>query len=397
MTRRHETHWDLAYQTSSLLDFWLFSEGALLKYSNQHWMCSWSLCDSCGQKKVIPCDTNLRGRRIVRSNRQCALEIMHTRLFNLLDLRMIGKFIAVIGIGPRKLFEKKEENILPQYLQEPLYYVEGVKDRLGHIKENDSLFRFGADEILSAAPKLVSPAQYAFHREHNTTNLLLNLTETIRSNINDFRTTSLPASELPKASNNFNHWGVIIKLGGQFGFSKSAWIANCEIPICSHQWCLFEFRLVHGLLMRHVLYGLEVVAGTKAGIFLRFSRFMNSIVRYVCDTRGREHLSDVVTDPLWLGDILLNATTIEHSSDYYKSRLLNLLYMAGEPSCKILTERPKMTYDMIAKFLSVVEKVMVLIAIFKIAKETKVGQENTVKRKSLLQPYFALLSQSSRF
>uniref|UniRef100_A0A1A9VYH7 Reverse transcriptase domain-containing protein n=1 Tax=Glossina austeni TaxID=7395 RepID=A0A1A9VYH7_GLOAU len=301
-----------------------------------------------------------------------------------------------------------------------------VLRRSGHIKENDSLFRFGLDEmnerftgfrlnwktarvlpipkvktvhsiddwraisslsaiseivehilkdqILSAALKLISPALYAFHREHNTTSLLLNLTDTIRSNVNDFRTTSLAASELPKATNNFNHWEYgEWRLKGASGDypivynrlwewslvnsllinttkSKAMLFGNASrycphlrvllcvsyIEIVDLHRCLgigylpqqIRFRLIHGLLMRQVLYELEVVADTKAGIFSRSTRFMNSMVRYVCDTRGREYLSEVVkvysvvTDPLWPCDILLNATTIEHSSDY----------MAGEPS-----------------------------------------------------------------
>uniref|UniRef100_A0A1A9ZH79 Uncharacterized protein n=1 Tax=Glossina pallidipes TaxID=7398 RepID=A0A1A9ZH79_GLOPL len=39
----------------------------------------------------------------------------------------------------------------------------------------------------------------------------------------------------------------------------------------------FKFRLAHTLLMPYVLYGLEVVAGTTAANFLKFSRVVNSM------------------------------------------------------------------------------------------------------------------------
>lgn len=60
--------------------------------------------------------------------------------------------------------------------------------------------------------RLISPFQYAFRRGHSTTDLLINLTDNIRSNVNGSHMTSLVALELPKAFNNVNYWGLITKL-----------------------------------------------------------------------------------------------------------------------------------------------------------------------------------------
>uniref|UniRef100_A0A1A9UP29 Uncharacterized protein n=1 Tax=Glossina austeni TaxID=7395 RepID=A0A1A9UP29_GLOAU len=53
-----------------------------------------------------------------------------------------------------------------------------------------------------------------------------------------------------------------------------------------------KFQHAHALLVPQVLYGLEVVVGTTAGNFLRLSRIINSMVRYVYGLRGRENGSE---------------------------------------------------------------------------------------------------------
>uniref|UniRef100_A0A1A9Z265 Uncharacterized protein n=1 Tax=Glossina pallidipes TaxID=7398 RepID=A0A1A9Z265_GLOPL len=55
-----------------------------------------------------------------------------------------------------------------------------------------------------------------------------------------------------------------------------------------------KFHLAHALLTPQGLYGLEVVAGTTAGNCLKFSRVVNSMVRYVYGLRGKEHVSEYI-------------------------------------------------------------------------------------------------------
>uniref|UniRef100_A0A1A9ZC23 Uncharacterized protein n=1 Tax=Glossina pallidipes TaxID=7398 RepID=A0A1A9ZC23_GLOPL len=53
-----------------------------------------------------------------------------------------------------------------------------------------------------------------------------------------------------------------------------------------------KFQHAHALLIPQVVYGLEVVVGTNAGSFLRLSRIIKCMVRYVYDLRGRENGSE---------------------------------------------------------------------------------------------------------
>uniref|UniRef100_A0A1B0BT75 Uncharacterized protein n=1 Tax=Glossina palpalis gambiensis TaxID=67801 RepID=A0A1B0BT75_9MUSC len=59
-----------------------------------------------------------------------------------------------------------------------------------------------------------------------------------------------------------------------------------------------NFRHARALLTPQVLYRLEVIAGTTAGSFLRLSRIVNSMVRYVHGLRSREHGCDHVQQVL---------------------------------------------------------------------------------------------------
>uniref|UniRef100_A0A1B0BY06 Reverse transcriptase domain-containing protein n=1 Tax=Glossina palpalis gambiensis TaxID=67801 RepID=A0A1B0BY06_9MUSC len=169
------------------------------------------------------------------SLRQCSLEIMHTRLVNLLDLKMNDKFIAAIGIRPRKLFGKKEENILSTFGVDEVndhFVCESNFDLSVGIDPWKNLILYGPfsfacvschelnvvlhqiksksiehilkNQILSAVMRLVSPS-HVFRRGHSTTRILINLTDTIRINVKGSRMPSLVALDLSKAFNNVSH------------------------------------------------------------------------------------------------------------------------------------------------------------------------------------------------
>lgn len=105
------------------------------------------------------------------------------------------------------------------------------------------------DQILSSVQSLISPCQYAFRRGHNTTSVLLKLTDTIRYDRGFL--TSLVALGLSKAFNSINDLVLIIKLGRLFGFSRCA----CGL-IHSYLTGRSQFVDVNGFFRDFVLYTL---------------------------------------------------------------------------------------------------------------------------------------------
>lgn len=65
-------------------------------------------------------------------------------------------------------------------------------------------------------------SQYAFRRNHNTTSLLISLTDSIRQKLNKHENCILVSLDLTKAFDRINHNVLIKKLQNNFNFSKSA-------------------------------------------------------------------------------------------------------------------------------------------------------------------------------
>lgn len=76
--------------------------------------------------------------------------------------------------------------------------------------------------ILHSCESKISVSQYAFRRNFNTTSLLLNLTDDIRTYVNERKLSVLVSLDLTKAFNSICYSTTIIKLCEKFGFSKSA-------------------------------------------------------------------------------------------------------------------------------------------------------------------------------
>lgn len=69
---------------------------------------------------------------------------------------------------------------------------------------------------------LLHPNQYAFRRNHNTTSLLISLTDSIRQELDKHENCIMVSLDLTKAFDRINHNVLIKKLHENFNFSKSA-------------------------------------------------------------------------------------------------------------------------------------------------------------------------------
>lgn len=80
------------------------------------------------------------------------------------------------------------------------------------------------EQILSHCARfsLFHPNQYAFRRNHNTTSLLITLTDSIRSILDKHKNCIMISLDLSKAFDRINHNVLIKKLQDNFNFSKSA-------------------------------------------------------------------------------------------------------------------------------------------------------------------------------
>lgn len=78
------------------------------------------------------------------------------------------------------------------------------------------------NQILESTSITIYESQYAFRQGFNTTSLLLELTDSIRRNINDDRLSVLVSLDLSKAFNSINYARLIMKLRNECKFSKSA-------------------------------------------------------------------------------------------------------------------------------------------------------------------------------
>lgn len=98
------------------------------------------------------------------------------------------------------------------------------------------------DQILNSASVKICNSQYGFRKGYNTTSLLLRLTDSIRSNINDDKLSVLISLDLSKAFNSVDFAGMILKLRDKFKFSKSA----CKL-ILSYLSGRSQFVVVNGV------------------------------------------------------------------------------------------------------------------------------------------------------
>lgn len=78
------------------------------------------------------------------------------------------------------------------------------------------------EQILEMTTGKIYESQYAYRVGHTTTFLLLELTETIRRNVNGNKFSALISLDLSKAFNCLDHFNMMIKLKNFFGFSRSA-------------------------------------------------------------------------------------------------------------------------------------------------------------------------------
>lgn len=78
------------------------------------------------------------------------------------------------------------------------------------------------NQMLQATLGRIYESQYAFRKGYNTTSLLLNLTDSIRENINNDKLSVLVSLDLSKAFNSINFVTMVLKLKNEYNFSKSA-------------------------------------------------------------------------------------------------------------------------------------------------------------------------------
>lgn len=69
---------------------------------------------------------------------------------------------------------------------------------------------------------LIHPNQYAFRRNHNTTSLLLSLTDSVRKQLDSHEHCTMVSLDLTKAFDRINHNILVKKLQENFNFSRSA-------------------------------------------------------------------------------------------------------------------------------------------------------------------------------
>ena len=86
-----------------------------------------------------------------------------------------------------------------------------------------------------------------------------------------------------------NFSGHIDHLYGKLvGIMRRFYSCNIYLPRA------IRHRLVYALLMPHVIYGLEVFAGTLSYNIVRLNRIVNMIVRYAYNVRRHLHISEYV-------------------------------------------------------------------------------------------------------
>lgn len=78
------------------------------------------------------------------------------------------------------------------------------------------------EQMLRATMTTIYSSQYAFRQGHSTTSLLLELTDSIRENINEDKLSVLASLDLSKAFNSINFVRMVEKLKNYYNFSRTA-------------------------------------------------------------------------------------------------------------------------------------------------------------------------------
>lgn len=76
--------------------------------------------------------------------------------------------------------------------------------------------------------------------------------------------------------------------GKVWGALRRIYSSNVYLPF------RIKRRLAHGLLVPHILYGLEVISGSSSVAFSKLKRIVNTIVRFVYSVRRWDHISTYV-------------------------------------------------------------------------------------------------------
>uniref|UniRef100_A0A1B0BXI4 Reverse transcriptase domain-containing protein n=1 Tax=Glossina palpalis gambiensis TaxID=67801 RepID=A0A1B0BXI4_9MUSC len=103
--------------------------------------------------------------------------------------------------------------------------------------------------------------------------------DTIRSNVNGSRITSVVALNLSKAFNNINHQGLIMKLAGQFGFSKLVY--KLVYSYLTWRYQFVDINGVYSIIYR--IYG-GVLQGSALGLcfFMLYVNKLPDLMRSNC-------------------------------------------------------------------------------------------------------------------